>query len=54
MISGSEESKALYEWVQGVMRSRLSKNPELVKTLIPTYEIGCRRISPGEGYLETI
>ncbi|QRD93240.1 hypothetical protein F9C07_2098600 [Aspergillus flavus] len=29
MISGSEESKALYEWVQGVMRSRLSKNAEL-------------------------
>ncbi|KAB8201337.1 putative flavin-binding monooxygenase [Aspergillus parasiticus] len=54
MISGSEENKALYEWVQGVMRSRLSKNPELVKTLIPTYEVGCRRISPGDGYLEAI
>lgn len=54
MISGSEENKAMHEWVQGVMRSRLSKNPELVKTLIPTYEIGCRRVSPGEGYLEAI
>ncbi|KAE8393536.1 putative flavin-binding monooxygenase [Aspergillus alliaceus] len=54
MISGSEENKALFEGVQAVMRSRLSKNPELAKKLIPTYEIGCRRLSPGDGYLEAI
>ncbi|KAE8405536.1 putative flavin-binding monooxygenase [Aspergillus pseudonomiae] len=54
MISGSEENKALYEVVHGVMRSRLSKSPELLKTLIPAYEVGCRRISPGDGYLEAI
>ncbi|KAE8334229.1 hypothetical protein BDV24DRAFT_173606 [Aspergillus arachidicola] len=54
MISGSEENKALYEWVHEVMRSRLSKKPELIKALIPTYEIGCRRIGPGDGYLEAI
>ncbi|KAF7629455.1 hypothetical protein AFLA_013169 [Aspergillus flavus NRRL3357] len=47
MISGSEESKALYEWVQGVMRSRLSKNAELVKTLIPTIAFSkINRITP--------
>ncbi|RMZ46524.1 monooxygenase [Aspergillus flavus] len=47
MISGSEESKAFYEWVQGVMRSRLSKNPELVKTLIPTIAFSkINRITP--------
>jgi cation diffusion facilitator CzcD-associated flavoprotein CzcO len=54
MISGSEENKALLETVEGVMRSRLSKNPELTKKLIPTYEIGCRRLSPGDGYLDAI
>ncbi|KAF7590203.1 hypothetical protein BBP40_003178 [Aspergillus hancockii] len=54
MISGSEANKALFQAVEGVMRSRLSKNPELAKKLIPTYEIGCRRLSPGDGYLEAI
>lgn len=54
MISGSEENRALFESVQAVMRSRLSKNPELAKKLIPTCEIGRRRLSPGDGYLGAI
>jgi hypothetical protein len=37
------------------MRAKLAKAPpELVQRLIPEYEIGCRRLSPGDGYLEAM
>ncbi|RDW65714.1 flavin-containing monooxygenase [Aspergillus mulundensis] len=54
MLSGSEENKFLFNLVNGVMRDRLSKNPALIDKLIPDYEIGCRRLSPGDGYLEAM
>jgi cation diffusion facilitator CzcD-associated flavoprotein CzcO len=36
------------------MEERLNHDPELCAKLIPTFEFGCRRISPGEGYLEAL
>lgn len=54
MISGSPENKFLYDLVNGVMRTRLAANPHLIDKLIPDYEIGCRRLSPGDGYLEAM
>ncbi|KAL4808131.1 hypothetical protein BDV18DRAFT_158247 [Aspergillus unguis] len=54
MLSGSPENEFLYNLVNGVMRSRLAKNPHLIDKLIPSYEIGCRRLSPGDGYLEAM
>ncbi|KAL4816706.1 hypothetical protein BDW67DRAFT_161396 [Aspergillus spinulosporus] len=54
MLSGSEENKFLSNLVSQVMRERLSKNPHLLEKLIPDYEIGCRRLSPGDGYLEAM
>ncbi|KAL4798345.1 hypothetical protein BDV19DRAFT_21008 [Aspergillus venezuelensis] len=54
MISGSAENDFLYNLVNTVMRTRLSKNPHLIEKLIPDYEIGCRRLSPGDGYLEAM
>lgn len=36
----------------GQMASKLNNDPELCKMLIPTWEVGCRRITPGPGYLE--
>ncbi len=35
------------------MTSKLEGNPELCERLIPEWELGCRRITPGEGYLES-
>ena len=35
------------------MAEKLQNDPELCKKLIPSWEIGCRRITPGEGYLES-
>lgn len=33
------------------MAEKLGHDPRLRKTLIPEWSLGCRRISPGEGYL---
>ncbi|KAL2817987.1 hypothetical protein BDW59DRAFT_129793 [Aspergillus cavernicola] len=54
MLSGSAENKFLFNLVNTVMRTRLSSNPHLIDKLIPDYEIGCRRLSPGDGYLESM
>lgn len=49
---GSAEQKAFVEYVTGNMRRRLGNNPELIEKLIPKYDIGCRKATPGDGYLE--
>jgi cation diffusion facilitator CzcD-associated flavoprotein CzcO len=36
-----------------VMRARLN-NPELEKVLIPDWAVGCRRLTPGINYLESL
>ncbi|KAH8425102.1 flavin-containing monooxygenase [Aspergillus melleus] len=54
MISGSAENKMLFDLVDATMREKLKDNPELIEKLIPKYELGCRRLSPGNGYLEAI
>ncbi|EGP86307.1 unnamed protein product [Zymoseptoria tritici ST99CH_1A5] len=42
------------EWFAGMMKERLGGDEELIKRLVPDYEVGCRRITPGEGYLEAL
>ncbi|KAL4863636.1 hypothetical protein BDV12DRAFT_25498 [Aspergillus spectabilis] len=54
MLSNSAENTFLFNLVNGVMRARLAANPHLIEKLIPEYEIGCRRLSPGDGYLEAM
>lgn len=34
------------------MRERLQNDPRLCDMLIPSWELRCRRITPGDGYLE--
>lgn len=36
------------------MRQRLGNDPGLCDKLIPDYELGCRRQTPGDGYLEAL
>jgi cation diffusion facilitator CzcD-associated flavoprotein CzcO len=36
------------------MKSKLGENNPLVKHLIPTFAVGCRRPTPGNGYLEAL
>lgn len=54
MLSGSPENAFLFNLVNSIMRAKLAKNPHLIEKLIPEYEIGCRRLSPGDGYLEAM
>ncbi|KAL4914978.1 hypothetical protein BDW62DRAFT_133987 [Aspergillus aurantiobrunneus] len=54
MLSGSPENQFIANIVENVMRSRLAANPHLIEKLMPDYELGCRRLSPGDGYLEAM
>ncbi|PGG97445.1 hypothetical protein AJ79_09206 [Helicocarpus griseus UAMH5409] len=52
---GSEAQKMSREIVEKGMRERLSKmDPELREKLIPDFDVGCRRVTPGDGYLEAL
>lgn len=37
-----------------MMATRLSKKPEIMKVLVPSFGVGCRRLTPGPGYLEAL
>ncbi|KAI9766003.1 MAG: hypothetical protein M1840_007010 [Geoglossum simile] len=39
--------------MSGEMREKL-KNPELEEKIIPKWPVGCRRLTPGSGYLEAL
>lgn len=36
------------------MKSRLASKPEIFEALIPSFSPGCRRLTPGPGYLEAL
>ncbi|WOO84284.1 FAD-binding monooxygenase moxY [Vanrija pseudolonga] len=36
------------------MQRRLASKPDISKALLPQYPIGCRRITPGPGYLDSL
>jgi cation diffusion facilitator CzcD-associated flavoprotein CzcO len=36
------------------MQMKLSNDPRLMKKLIPDFALGCRRLGPGEGFLEAL
>jgi cation diffusion facilitator CzcD-associated flavoprotein CzcO len=51
---GSELNVMFKELVQKSMRERLQGREDLQSQLIPSWSPGCRRLTPGEGYLETL
>ncbi|KAJ5520427.1 hypothetical protein N7463_000880 [Penicillium fimorum] len=54
LMKGSPQQKEANRVSKQIMEDRLNNNPELCDRLIPDFEFGCRRISPGEGYLEAL
>ncbi|OAG43077.1 hypothetical protein AYO21_02696 [Fonsecaea monophora] len=52
-LKGSELNRQIYELARTQMTSKLQNDPRLCELLIPKWELGCRRITPGEGYLES-
>ncbi|OOQ91325.1 putative flavin-binding monooxygenase [Penicillium brasilianum] len=54
LIKGTDRQLEANNMSKRIMEERLNHDPELCAKLIPTFEFGCRRISPGEGYLEAL
>ncbi|KAL2350122.1 hypothetical protein BJ546DRAFT_860976 [Cryomyces antarcticus] len=51
----SQDVKAKFRAeMEKVMKQRLKGSPELAEKLIPTYQPWCRRLTPGDGYLEAL
>ncbi|KIW13026.1 hypothetical protein PV08_08213 [Exophiala spinifera] len=50
----SAAQKAARQMVTEAMKKRLNNDPELIKKLVPDFELGCRRATPGHGYLEAL
>lgn len=54
-LAGSEVSKSAQEGMRQEMMRRIGPgNEDLKKRLIPHWPPGCRRLTPGEGYLEAL
>lgn len=51
-VKGSEYNAEMTEFAKEQMAEKLNHDPVLCAKLIPKYELGCRRITPGSGYLE--
>lgn len=53
-IRGTPEELAGREYFKENMRRRLAKKPELLEQTLPAFPPGCRRLTPGPGYLEAL
>ncbi|KAL6241215.1 hypothetical protein RBB50_011894 [Rhinocladiella similis] len=53
-IKGSPENKQITAAAREQMAAKLNNDPDLCSRLIPDWGLGCRRITPAEGYLEAL
>lgn len=53
-FKGSEIQTEAVKAFRAMMKERLSKKPEIVEALTPSFAVGCRRLTPGPGYLEAL
>ncbi|KAK5452379.1 hypothetical protein LTS15_007445 [Exophiala xenobiotica] len=53
-IHGTKAQADALDFTTKDMKRRLAKKPELAELLLPTYPVGCRRPTPGTGYLEAL
>lgn len=52
-VKGSAANTEATEFAIRQMSDKLDNDPGLCEKLIPNWELGCRRVTPGEGYLES-
>lgn len=48
------QNAAAEESIRKLMKARLSGSDELAEEIIPEFSVGCRRLTPGPGYLEAL
>src|ERR1700761_5836671 len=53
-IFGTETQKNFQLINRETMAKKLAKKPEIMKALEPNFPPGCRRLTPGPGYLEAL
>lgn len=51
---GSELQQKAFKNFSGMMRKRLQDREELCSKIIPKFPVGCRRFTPGSGFLEAL
>lgn len=54
VTKGTPEAIAAKEMCSAEMAHKLAPKPELAELLIPTFAVGCRRPTPGNGFLEAL
>ncbi len=54
MHYNSEDQKVSRKFVADIMANRLDHDARLTKHLIPEFSLGCRRMTPGSNYLESL
>ncbi|RGP60874.1 hypothetical protein FSPOR_10375 [Fusarium sporotrichioides] len=54
LLIDSPAQVAMEKAFRQTMEERLNHDPELCAKLIPKWKVGCRRLTPGEGYLEAL
>ncbi|KAJ3549988.1 hypothetical protein NM208_g224 [Fusarium decemcellulare] len=55
ILNGSKEQQEAREFAERDMRSKLAKKPEIADIIVPkNFAVGCRRPTPGNGYLEAL
>ncbi|KAF9040388.1 FAD/NAD-P-binding domain-containing protein [Hymenopellis radicata] len=55
IVLGTPEQKAALEYANKDMRARLNNDERLIEAIVPKdFVVGCRRPTPGKGYLESL
>ncbi|KAI4626824.1 hypothetical protein J4E83_003977 [Alternaria metachromatica] len=53
-MKGTELQKGAKDMFHQHMKERLKSKPEIFEALLPSFSPGCRRLTPGPGYLEAL
>ncbi|XWW96216.1 hypothetical protein V2A60_004189 [Cordyceps javanica] len=54
IVKDSSEQEEAFRFAKDQMRTKLGEGSRLLKHMIPTFSVGCRRPTPGNGYLEAL
>jgi cation diffusion facilitator CzcD-associated flavoprotein CzcO len=54
MVVGTPEQQMMASTYREIMETRLGKKSDLIDRFVPAFTVGCRRLTPGDGYLEAL